>query len=157
MRWKNRKRSSNVEDRRGQQTMRIGGGSSSIVMRLLPMLISKLGLKGVLAIGAGLVVANMMGVNIPALLSGQVGATSARSSASLSAQDQQRAEFTSVVLADTEETWHTVFVQLGKQYPEPKLVLFTGAVQSACGFAEAAMGPFYCPGDKQVKYRPFVL
>jgi len=150
MRWKNRTRSSNVEDRRGQQAMRIGGGSSSLVMRLLPMLISKLGLKGVLAIGAGLVVANMMGVDIPALLSGQVAATSTSSSASLSAQDQQRAEFTSVVLADTEETWHTVFAQLGKQYPEPKLVLFTGAVQSACGFAEAAMGPFYCPGDKQI-------
>jgi len=54
-------------------------------------------------------------------------------------------EFVSVVLADTEKTWHEVFRRYGKTYEEPKLVLFAGAVQSACGFAQAAMGPFYCP------------
>jgi predicted metalloprotease len=59
-------------------------------------------------------------------------------------------QFVSVVLADTEKTWHDVFRRYGKTYEEPKLVLFTGAVQSACGFAQAAMGPFYCPQDHKV-------
>jgi predicted metalloprotease len=59
-------------------------------------------------------------------------------------------EFVSVVLADTEKTWHEVFRRYGKTYEEPKLVLFAGAVQSACGFAQAAMGPFYCPEDHRV-------
>jgi hypothetical protein len=59
-------------------------------------------------------------------------------------------DFVSVVLADTEKTWHGLFRQHGGTYVEPKLVLFTGAVESACGFAQAAMGPFYCPGDHRV-------
>jgi predicted metalloprotease len=59
-------------------------------------------------------------------------------------------QFVSVVLADTEKTWHEVFRRHGKTYEEPKLVLFSGAVQSACGFAQAAMGPFYCPEDRRV-------
>ena len=59
-------------------------------------------------------------------------------------------DFVSVVLADTEDAWHAIFRELGDDYREPKLVLFRGAVQSACGFAQAAMGPFYCPGDQKV-------
>ena len=59
-------------------------------------------------------------------------------------------QFVSVVLADTEKTWHGVFRRYGRTYEEPKLVLFTGSVQSACGFAQAATGPFYCPGDQKV-------
>jgi len=59
-------------------------------------------------------------------------------------------EFVSVVLADTEETWGALFSASGKRYREPTLVLFSGAVQSACGFAQAAVGPFYCPGDAKV-------
>jgi predicted metalloprotease len=65
------------------------------------------------------------------------------------AQDQQ-AKFVSVVLADTEDTWNALFRQNGKQYQEPKLVLFRGAINSACGHAQAAIGPFYCPGDNKV-------
>jgi hypothetical protein len=67
-----------------------------------------------------------------------------------SPEEDQLAEFVAVVLADTEDTWHALFKQMGKQYKEPKLVMFTGAVQSACGYAQAAMGPFYCPGDQKV-------
>jgi predicted metalloprotease len=59
-------------------------------------------------------------------------------------------EFVSVVLADTEDTWHELFRQMGRTYTEPKLVLFTGAVQSACGYAQSATGPFYCSGDQKV-------
>jgi predicted metalloprotease len=64
--------------------------------------------------------------------------------------DDQLAQFVSVVLADTEDTWHALFRQMGGEYREPTLVLFSGAVNSACGFAQAAMGPFYCPGDQKV-------
>ena len=62
--------------------------------------------------------------------------------------DDQRAAFASVVLADTEDTWHALFEERGGSYREPTLVLFSGAVQSACGSAQSAMGPFYCPGDE---------
>jgi predicted metalloprotease len=60
------------------------------------------------------------------------------------------ADFVSVVLADTEDTWNALFSQMGIDYQEPKLVLFSGAVSSACGFAQSAMGPFYCPSDRKV-------
>jgi predicted metalloprotease len=64
--------------------------------------------------------------------------------------DDELAQFISVVLADTEEVWHKIFHQVGRTYREPKLVLFRGAVQSACGFSSAATGPFYCPGDEKI-------
>jgi predicted metalloprotease len=67
-----------------------------------------------------------------------------------SPEEEQLAQFVSVVLADTEETWHGLFGELNGRYQEPKLVLFSGNVQSACGYAQAAMGPFYCPGDNKV-------
>jgi predicted metalloprotease len=66
-----------------------------------------------------------------------------------SAEQQQLAHFTAVVLADTEDTWHPLFQQMGMRYQEPKLVFFTNSVQSACGHAESAMGHFYCPSDKK--------
>jgi predicted metalloprotease len=66
------------------------------------------------------------------------------------AAQQELADFVSVVLADTEDTWHPLFREMGGTYQEPTVVLFSGAVQSACGQASAAVGPFYCPGDRQV-------
>ncbi len=66
------------------------------------------------------------------------------------AAERQLAEFTSVVLADTEDTWTPLFESANRTYQKPKLVLFSDAVQSACGFAQAASGPFYCPGDRKV-------
>ena len=68
----------------------------------------------------------------------------------VSAEEQELAEFVSVVLADTEDVWEKAFQQMGMTYRPPKLVLFSGQVQSACGFASAASGPFYCPGDEKV-------
>jgi predicted metalloprotease len=67
-----------------------------------------------------------------------------------SPQEAEREKFVSLVLGDTEETWKTIFQQSGKQYEEPTLVLFSGAVDSACGSAQAATGPFYCPGDRKL-------
>jgi hypothetical protein len=75
--------------------------------------------------------------------------TQPQSSAGQEADDEMK-DFVSAVLGDTEDTWHALFNELGTSYREPKLVLFRGAVQSACGFAQAAMGPFYCPGDQKV-------
>jgi hypothetical protein len=66
------------------------------------------------------------------------------------AEENRMADFVSVVLADTEDTWHELFRRSGKTYQEPKLVLFSDAVDSACGFAQSAMGPFYCPRDTKV-------
>jgi predicted metalloprotease len=66
------------------------------------------------------------------------------------AQEQELTEFVSVVLADTEDVWHKLFEASGLTYREPKLVLFNSAVESACGFAQSATGPFYCPGDEKV-------
>ncbi|MGB5200282.1 MAG: neutral zinc metallopeptidase, partial [Sedimenticolaceae bacterium] len=67
-----------------------------------------------------------------------------------SAQEKEMVEFVSVVLADTEETWSSLFQAGGESYKEPRLVLYRGAVNSACGLGQAAMGPFYCPGDQKV-------
>lgn len=64
-------------------------------------------------------------------------------------EEQQLAGFVSVVLADTEDAWNRVFERLGRRYQEPKLVLFSGSVESACGLGQAAMGPFYCPADQK--------
>ena len=67
-----------------------------------------------------------------------------------SGKNDEMKQFIATVLADTEDTWHPIFQQMGERYQEPRLVLFSGAVQSACGFAQSAMGPFYCPGDQKV-------
>ena len=64
--------------------------------------------------------------------------------------EEELKAFMSVVLADTEDTWHALFEQIDRTYQEPVVVLFSGAVSSACGFANAAVGPFYCPGDRKV-------
>lgn len=67
-----------------------------------------------------------------------------------SGQNDKLSQFVAVVLAGTEDTRHNLFAKANKQYEEPKLVLFSGAVQSACGYAQSVMGPFYCPGDQKV-------
>jgi len=84
---------------------------------------------------------------IPPVLPGN---TSTEMTAEEKAADDERAEFVKVVLADTEDVWSKLFAGQGKDYPEPTLVLFRDAVQSACGNANAAMGPFYCPTDQQL-------
>jgi len=86
-------------------------------------------------------------------LQGGAGTTSGKSAGSggeLSRKDQELGEFVSVVLADIEDTWDARFKAMGRTYREPKLVLFSGSVDSACGIAGASVGPFYCPGDRKV-------
>ncbi len=131
MRWENDRRSTNVEDRRrGRAKKVIGGGIGSILLVLAAL---------------------YMGVDPTALLQQTGGDVSTQdSSAPLSAKERKEKEFVSVVLADTEDVWHQVFREMGRTYKEPKLVLFSGQVRSACGYAQAAMGPFYCPADQKV-------
>jgi uncharacterized protein len=134
MRWNEGRRSENVEDRRGVRVSRgvMGGGIGTIIIVLIAL---------------------YFGVD-PSMLLNQ-GTSQEVSVPSGSAQDRpaeenRMADFVSVVLADTEDTWHEMFRRSGKTYQAPKLVLFTDAVESACGFAQSAMGPFYCPKDNKV-------
>lgn len=87
---------------------------------------------------------------LPNLKPGQRDRTDDRSGSSPSRSGDEALEFVSAVLADTEDTWNALFKQFGQNYREPKLVVFSGSVRSACGFAQSAMGPFYCPGDQKV-------
>lgn len=137
MRWIGRRQSGNVEDYRGRRFSRAGavgvGGIGGLVL---------------------LVVAILFGLDPREfLLTSQVDQGSigheATEPAGTPPQDE-RAQFAAVVLADTEDVWGQLFQASGEQYVEPKLVLFSDAVPSACGFAQSAVGPFYCPGDQKV-------
>ncbi|MDN7242110.1 neutral zinc metallopeptidase [Planococcus sp. N028] len=132
MKWQGRRASRNVEDRRG-----MGGGGKLVGG----------GLGGLVIV---LIVA-LMGGDPTAVLNELGGAgTSGNQPYVETAEDQERAEFVSVVLRDTEEIWTEVFAEEGMEYVEPTLVLFSGSVESACGTAGASVGPFYCPGDQKL-------
>jgi len=135
MRWGDERRSENVEDQRGMSFGGIGlagGGIGTIVI---------------------VVVALLLGVDPRAILqqTSQNAAPTQQSGPVQSTPEEDKLkDFVSAVLGSTEDTWGELFKQSGRQYVDPKLVLFRGAVQSACGFAQAAVGPFYCPGDQKV-------
>jgi predicted metalloprotease len=154
MRWRGNRKSNNVGDRRSERVSGLGGSGGGM-LRLLLMVFKLLGFKGTLilavCVGAyGLFTGNLG--NILAVLGLQQDSSSSVSQAPLreTAEEKELVDFISVILADTEETWSTLFRQKGKTYQEPRLVLFRDAVKSACGMAHSAMGPFYCPGDHQV-------
>lgn len=135
MKWQGRRKSSNVEDRRGQRSSAGGRGG----MPMVP-------------IGGGLGLIIMV---ILFLLQGGLGGGSPQQqqpqqNLPTSAQEEEMKEYVSVVLADTEDVWHDLFAEQGYQYSEPTLVLFTDSVQSACGVSGSSTGPFYCPGDQKL-------
>ena len=134
MRWKSGRRSSNVEDRRGGRAS-LGRGS-------------KVGLGTILLV---LVLSFFTGQNPLSLLQ-QIDSQSpsAQLPNTASAGQDEAADFVSVVLGYTEDTWGTIFSSQGARYVQPKLVLYEDAVQSACGYNTAATGPFYCPGDQKM-------
>jgi predicted metalloprotease len=133
MLWQGRRESENVEDVRGSggRRLAVGGGIGTVVLVAVYLL---------------------LGGDPMALLESQ------QQQAQLSQPDQidnqaprdEASKFVAVVLADTEDAWHEIFRQMGRQYEEPKLVLFTDLIQSGCGFASGASGPFYCPEDRRV-------
>ncbi|HYF69187.1 MAG TPA: neutral zinc metallopeptidase [Ohtaekwangia sp.] len=131
MRWMGRRQSGNVDDRRG-----MGGG-------------------GKVAIGGGagiiiVIIALLMGENPLNYINVGGGSQAYEEQQPRSETENQQAEFVKVVLQDTEDVWNKLFQEQGSDYQEPVLVLFTGSDQSACGMADAAMGPFYCPLDSKV-------
>lgn len=151
MRWRGRRTSSNVEDRRGERGAsgnRLGGG----VLSLLPLVYRLLGFKGIVIAAAVIGAYVLFSGNLGVLLgTGALTDQAAQSGlVAESPEEQDLVDFVAVVLADTEETWHELFRQRGGSYQEPTLVLFRGAVNSACGLGQAAMGPFYCPGDHKL-------
>ncbi len=107
------------------------------------------------AVGGGiggvimLVIALMLGADPGTVLNTGVGPTN-NDPSSISEEERELGEFVSVVLADTEDTWNFLFAEEDLEYREPTLVLFTDAVESGCGFAQSAVGPFYCPIDERV-------
>jgi uncharacterized protein len=129
MRWTTGRRSQNVEDRRGRgMPLAVGGGLGTVVVLLLAL---------------------FFGVDPGVLLQGDAPAPGIEAPSSSPRHDPLR-DFVSVVLADTEDVWRALFTRMNREYHDPTLVLFTGSVQSACGMAGAAVGPFYCPGDRKV-------
>lgn len=134
MRWRGERQSSNVEDRRGLRISKGAGigGLGGVVLGLLALYFT----------------------NDPTLLLQSLGngATTEQASGPYqeSAAEAESSGLIKVTLASTEDVWGQLFTQAGSQYQQPTLVLFSGVVNSACGTAQAAMGPFYCPGDQQV-------
>jgi len=149
MRWRGNRTSSNIEDRRGVRVS--GGRGGGGMLQLLPTVFRFLGFRGTVVVVLGFLgYTYFTGGDLSALLGGG-GTTQTQSQpVKQSAAEKETVEFVSVVLADTEDTWRPLFEQQGKRYVEPELVLFRGAVKSACGLGQAAMGPFYCPGDQKV-------
>lgn len=150
MDWKGGRRSDNVDDLRSSSASAGGGmGLIGLVLRFLPFLLqTKLGRRllvvGVVVIGG----AKLLGVDL--LQFTNQPTTQSESHQNLSEADKELADFVSVVLANTEDVWTTIFQKNGAQYQKPRLVLFRNGVNSACGFAQSAMGPFYCPGDNKL-------
>ncbi|MFO0929793.1 MAG: neutral zinc metallopeptidase [Gemmataceae bacterium] len=138
MKWEGREESGNVEDRRslGRAGLAIGGAGSLLVL--------------VLALVFGVdpqKLAQLVGGAGGGPQAGQQGEAPQRP---VDPEEERQAQFTRVILRDTEVVWEDLFTRMGKRYEKPTLVLFTGQVDSACGSADSAVGPFYCPGDTKV-------
>lgn len=150
MRWKNRRKSDNVQDRRGEGGgMSLGGGNMGVLLFALKFLFSKFGLVGVLVAGGGyFLMATQAGFDPLGVFGG---------TAQLSQSNKERGDicedegFVCAVLGSTEDVWGAEFRERNATYPEPKLNVFAGRVQTAgCGNASSAVGPFYCPADQDI-------
>ena len=144
MRWTPGKRNENLEDRRGESGgggFRGGGGGM------------RLGLGGTVIV---LVLGLIFGQDFTSILSGTGDPTAVQQApptgapVASSPSEDRTVEFANFMVNDTEKTWAEIFAAGGQQYQEPKLVLFRDGIESACGFGQAATGPFYCPGDQKV-------
>jgi len=133
MLWQGRRESENVEDERGSGggggRIALGGGIGTVILVVLYLL---------------------LGGNPQALFNSQQAQLPQSAQVDNQAPRDEASKFVAVVLADTEDAWNEIFRQMGRQYEEPRLVLFTDLTQSGCGFASGATGPFYCPQDRRV-------
>ncbi|MDX9932152.1 MAG: neutral zinc metallopeptidase [Bacteroidales bacterium] len=130
MKWQGRQGSSNVEDKRGKSKGLLGGGIGTIII---------------------IIVIYLLGGDPSGIMQNATDPSNQTTEEyNPSAKEQELAEFSSVVLKETEDTWTKLFNEQGKSYRCPKLVLFSDAVQSGCGAASANSGPFYCPADEKV-------
>lgn len=136
MRWKQGRRSRNIDDRRGARIRRgpVLGGGMGLLLILVVLLLGGDPSQILMLMADG----------------GGVPSPGGGASAPPSAADDEAADFVRVVLGSTEDSWGEIFAAAGQNYPPPTLVLYRDAVQSACGFNSAATGPFYCPGDRQI-------
>ncbi|NLW20894.1 MAG: metalloprotease [Clostridiales bacterium] len=148
MKWEGRRRSTNVNDRRGRTSagrrMAVGGGSLGVVGIVVYLLIT------LLSGGGGGDLGDILG---GAVLPGSVQTDSQQQSTYVeSEQERELMGLLSVALADIEDTWSAVLPasQYQAQYREPELTVYTGAINTACGAADAGVGPFYCPGDQTI-------
>jgi predicted metalloprotease len=146
MKWKGRRKSTNVVDSRGKRVASSSGAGAGAILNLVGR---TFGMKGIIAL---LVVGGilwMTGLVDPRMFLG--GPTSTQSAPyQPSPEEQARFDFVTVVLADTEDVWSAQFTRHGETYPNPTLEVFTGQVNTACGAGSAKMGPFYCPSDRKV-------
>lgn len=135
MKWQGRRQSDNVEDRRSISggKVAVGGGIIGIIILLLNVFGGETGQQ-----------------IAPILEQMQGGQTQTEAAAPLSKEDEEMGQFVKVVLADNEDIWGKIFAEHGMTYKNPKLVLFRGSVQTSCGGASSASGPFYCPADQKV-------
>ena len=131
MLWQGRRESENVEDARGSGGGRlvVGGGIGTIILVVLYLL---------------------LGGDLQTLFNSQQAQLPQTAQYDSQASRDEASKFVAVVLADTEDAWHEIFRQMGREYEEPRLMLFTDMIQSGCGFASGATGPFYCPQDRRV-------
>jgi|tagenome__1003787_1003787.scaffolds.fasta_scaffold20239131_1 predicted metalloprotease len=132
MLWQGRRESENVEDARGSGgggRLVLGGGIGTVVLVVLYL---------------------VLGGDPQALFNSQQAQLPQSAQFDSQAPRDEASKFVAVVLADTEDAWHQIFRQMGREYEEPKLVLFTDMIQSGCGFASGVTGPFYCPQDRRV-------
>ncbi|HDM8261546.1 TPA: neutral zinc metallopeptidase [Proteus mirabilis] len=143
MRWNDRRRSNNVEDRRGQPSSTSGGGNLPLGLIAL-LLRTKYGFVIIII----LVIASFMGFDFNSL-TGQTSQPT-QNSQQQSALYNEAADFSSVVLASTEDFWQGMFAKAGEQYRDPKLVLYTNSTTTQCGTGTKMMGPFYCPADQKI-------
>lgn len=153
MRWQGRRQSTNIRDVRGSGGGFGGGlgGYRGGLGRGGPFVVRRAGGGGIGIIIVVLIVAWLMGINPLQLLSGEIpGSTTTQQTGAQSGVNEEMRDFVATVLADTEDTWSAIFQEAGEDYPEPRLTLFSGSVESACGYASAATGPFYCPADRNL-------
>jgi len=133
MKWQGRRQSSNMQDRRGMSggNMLLGGGVIGVIVLLVQM---------------------FTGTDLSQIIPSEMTQSQqgTERTVELSEADKQMGQFVSVVLADTEDIWGKIFQENGLTYKDPQLVLFTDAVQTGCGGASSASGPFYCPADETV-------